>query len=142
MKNTLSIRKQSWFEKSNMTIEKILKYTYRWAAGLSQEQIRKELKLGRATGVDWDMFCREVCEVLLFDRSEQIGGKDVRVQIDESKFGKPKYYKGHRVEGQWLFRRMKENSRKCFMVKGEKRDRDTLIPLITKWIKPGSVINF
>ena len=78
--------------------------------------------------------------MLLFDRSEQIGGKGVRVQIDESKFGKRKYHKGHRVEGQWVFWGIEENSRECFMVTVEKRDRDTLIPLITKWIKPVSII--
>ncbi|KAM0685950.1 Phosphotyrosine-binding domain, partial [Conglomerata obtusa] len=32
----------------------------------------------------------------------QIGGKDIVVEIDESKFGKRKYNRGHRVLGTWV----------------------------------------
>jgi len=31
-----------------------------------------------------------------------LGGCDVVVGLDESKFGKRKYSKGHRVEGVWI----------------------------------------
>jgi len=33
----------------------------------------------------------------------QIGGVIVEVEIDDSKFGKQKYHKGHAIEGQWVF---------------------------------------
>ena len=36
-------------------------------------------------------------------RSKKIGGKDVVVEIDESKFGKRKYIVGHRVTWGWVF---------------------------------------
>lgn len=62
-----SIREGSWFENSNMTIEKVLKFTYWWCQDLNQWQIKQQLGLGSHTVVDWDMFCREVCEVALFD---------------------------------------------------------------------------
>ena len=39
----------------------------------------------------------------MLGNSEKIGGNGVEVEIDESKFGKHKYYRGHRVEGQWVF---------------------------------------
>lgn len=45
-----------------------------------------------------------------------------------------------RKEGTWVFGGIEENSRKCFMVPVEKRDRTTLIPIIEKWIEKGSVI--
>ena len=96
--------------------------------------------MGENAGVDWFAFCREVCEQMIMDRSEPIGGVGVRVQIDESKVGKRKYNKGHRVEGQWVFAGIEEESRKCFMVTVEKRDHETLLPLIQKWIKPGTTI--
>jgi len=44
-KSTVSIRKGSWFEQSNMTLEEILKFTYWWCQGLDQEQIKKQLKI-------------------------------------------------------------------------------------------------
>ena len=80
-----SIREESWFENSNFTIEEALKFTYRWCQDLNQWQIKQQLGLGSYTAVDWDMFCREVCEMALFDRRERIPGKVV--EIDESKIG-------------------------------------------------------
>lgn len=32
-----------------------------------------------------------------------VGGFGQVVKIDESKFGRRKYHRGHRVEGQWVF---------------------------------------
>ena len=73
-------------------------------------------------------------------RSEKLGGEGKVVQIDESKFGKRKYHRGHRVEGQWVFGGIENESRKSFMVAVEKRDERTLLPVIKKWIKPGTLI--
>jgi len=47
----LSIRKDSWFEKSWMTLEEILKLSYWWCQDLDQRQIKHELGLGESTGV-------------------------------------------------------------------------------------------
>ncbi len=55
-KKQMSIRKESWLEQSNMTMEEILKFSFWW----SQAQIDHQLGLFSRTGVDWDSFCREV----------------------------------------------------------------------------------
>lgn len=91
-KAEVSIRKGSWFEKSKITLEEMLKLTYWWCQDLDQAQIKHEVGLAESTGVDWDSFCRD-----------KLGGKGKVVQIDESKFGKRKYHRGHHVEGQWVF---------------------------------------
>lgn len=54
-----SIRTKSCFEKSNMTMEEIIKFTYWWCQDLEQAQIKHELGICSNTAVDWDMFCRE-----------------------------------------------------------------------------------
>lgn len=136
----MSIRAGSWFAQSKMTLEEILKYSYWWTQELDQAQIRHELGLATHTGVDWDSFCREVCEISLMEDSESIGGEGKVVQIDESKFGKRKYHRGHHVEGQWVFGGIENDSRKCFLIAVEKRDEQTLLPIIKKWIKPGTTI--
>jgi len=41
--------------------------------------------------------------VYLQDNSQKIGGPHLTVDIDDSKFGKLKYHRGHRVQGQWIF---------------------------------------
>ena len=135
-----SIREGSWFENSNMTIEEVLKFTYWWCQDLNQWQIKQQLGLGSHTAVDWDMFCREVCEVALFDGREKIGGPGKLVQIDESKIGKRKYHRGHVVEGQWVFGGIEEDSRKCFIATVEDRTEETLLNLIKGWIEPGTTI--
>ena len=139
-KTEISIRKGSWFEKSKMTLEEVLKLTYWWCQDLDQAQIKHELGLGESTGVDWDSFCREVCEISLLENSEILGEEGKIVQIDESKFGKRKYHRGHHVEGQWVFGGIEQDSRKCFLVAVEKRDEGTLLPIIQKWIAPGTII--
>ena len=129
-----SIRKGSWFSQSNMTLEEILKFTYWWCQDLEQSQITHELGLARGTGVDWDSFCREVYEITMFDSSQKLGGEGKIVQIDESKFGKRKYHRGHHVEGQWVFGGIEQESRKCFMIAVDERDEATLLPLIKRWM--------
>ena len=46
------------------------KYCYWWCQELDQAQTRHELGLATHTGVDWDSFCREVCEISLMVDSQ------------------------------------------------------------------------
>ena len=62
------------------------------------------------------------------------------MEIDESKFGKRKYHRGHHVEGQWVFGGYERGSGQVFMVAVEERGRDTLLPIIKEWIEPGTTI--
>ena len=137
-KCTLSIRKGSWFEESNLTLEEILKFMYWWTQGLNQDQIKKQLRINANTAVDWDVFCRETCEVTIENKSEKIGGTGKVVEKDESKVGKRKYHHGHRVGGQWIFGGVEEESRKCFLVPVEDHSEATLLPIIKKWIEHSS----
>lgn len=38
-----------------------------------------------------------------FSNPQKLGDLGVIVEIDESKFGKCKYHRGHHVEDQWIF---------------------------------------
>ena len=102
-------------------------------SGMSQEQVKDQMGIDSHTSVDWYHFHREICEEVVINRSEPIGGVGKRVQIDESKFGKRKYNKGHRVEGQWVFGGIEEGSQKQFMVPVERRNAETLLPLIARY---------
>lgn len=76
----------------------------------------------------------------MFDSSQKIGAEGKIVQIDESRFGKQKYHRLHRVKGQWVFGGIEQDSTKCFMVVVDKGDKATLLLLIERWIKPGTVL--
>jgi transposase-like protein len=90
--------------------------------------------------VDWDSFCQETSEIALLEREDKIGGPGKAVQIDESKFGKRKYHRGHQVEGQWVFGGIEDESRRSFMVAVEKCDEKKLLPIIEKHIAKGTTI--
>jgi len=62
------------------------------------------------------------------------------MEIDESKFCRRKYHRGHRVEGQWIFGGIERESGLCFLVPVERRDKGTLLSLIKDWILPGTRI--
>ncbi|XP_022161700.1 uncharacterized protein LOC111027609 [Myzus persicae] len=57
-----------------------------------------------------------------------------------SRNGRRKYHRGHRVEGQWIFGGIEQESGLCFLVPVERRDKVTLLSLIKDWILPGTCI--
>ena len=57
--------------------------------------------------------------------SEKIGGPNKTVEVDESKFGRRKYNRGHPVKGQWLFDCVERESGKTFLVPVLDRPTDT-----------------
>ena len=92
------------------------------------------------TVVDWYMFCREVCMLMMLNESVPLGGKGVIVETDKSKFGKMKYGRGRPVDGQWVFGGIERGMDRCFFRVVEQRNKDTLLPIIRDWVLPGSVV--
>ncbi len=50
---------------------------------------------------DYSYF-RQLAADSLDEHELEIGGPGIIVELDESKFGKRKYHRGHRVEGVWI----------------------------------------
>ena len=98
----------------------------------------------------WYIFIQEVIEEYVLGMPNSlVGGLGVIVQIDETKFGKRKNNCGHHVEGNWVFGgceyRFNESTGywyagKTFAVVVQQRDRETLFPIIARWILPGSTV--
>ncbi|KAK3890056.1 hypothetical protein Pcinc_005971 [Petrolisthes cinctipes] len=104
--------------------------------------VRNELGLFNKTICDWASFCREVLIEWSVKRQGKIGGKDMIVEINESKFGKRKYNVGRIVEGQWIFGGICRETKSTFLVPVEKLDKDTLLQIIKDKIEPDSIIIF
>ncbi|KCZ79822.1 hypothetical protein H312_02785, partial [Anncaliia algerae PRA339] len=52
-----------------------------------------------------------------------MGGSNIEVGMDETKFGKRKYNKGHKVEGVWIFGMVEIfKERKFLLILVEKRN--------------------
>jgi transposase-like protein len=64
------------------------------------------------------------------------------VEIDESKFGKRKYHRGHRVEGVWVVGGVEKTpERKCFLAVVNNRNTETMDTIIQNYVADGSVVH-
>ena len=85
-----SMRQNSWFSGSRLSIEKVLALTYAWAHKFSTTQAVHETSVAdestsTETVIDWYNYCREVCaDRIMNHHAGQIGGPGTTVEIDES----------------------------------------------------------
>ena len=77
---------------------------------------------------------------LYLNKFDKIGGNNAIVEIDESKFGKRKYNRGHRVEGVWVVGVAERISKRIVLRHVEKRDGFTLTTFCKKYIKKETTI--
>ncbi|GFU89687.1 putative transposase-like protein [Trichonephila clavipes] len=135
-----SVRKNSWFEESKLSMIEILKLTNMWVRKANRDFIDSELNVSKKTITDWMSFCREVCMEMCVYESSMLGGPDVIVEIDESMFGKRKYNRGKRVKGTWVFGGIERSTNKGFFHVVQDRSKDTLLASIKSNIKEGTTI--
>ena len=71
-----------------------------------------------------------------------LGGMGKIVELDESLIGNRKYNRGRLVKGKWLLRGVERGSNNCFLLECENNHRDhhTLIPIIKRHVRPGTLI--
>lgn len=123
---------------------------------------------GRSKGTvtDWYNMCREVCTAVISKKDKMIGSPENPTQIDEARFaGRRKYNRGRllagdspssnadennvnvqnncnygsRIDGPWVFGLKKGDDCRYFFV--ERRDKNTLLPIIKRECELGSVIH-
>jgi transposase-like protein len=136
----VSIKKGTFFEKSNLNLKQLLFIIWSFCKGHSNRFVEQELPISAKTVVDWYNVLREVCIQWAESQDQTIGGEGVVVEIDESMFTKRKYNRGRQRNGQWVFGGFERDSKKCFMVVVPSRGADVLLPLIKKYVRPGSII--
>lgn len=138
-------RRGTWFADSKLPIEKILMLSYCFSARYSNTKAISECsinneKTSSETVCDWYTYCMELCCEIVSENTRPIGGVGFTVEVDEGKFGKRKYNRGRFVDGQWVLGGICRETKKCFLVPVNKRDRSTLIPIIVANIMPGTTI--
>jgi hypothetical protein len=159
-KNQVPLRHKTWFANAHITLRKSLILTYCFVYNLDYKQAIHETSISEAdtsdddndnilstsstTIADYYSYCREVCVSVCekLATNKKIGGPGLTVEIDESKFGKRKFQKGRLIEGQWVFGGICRETKEIFLVPcpDNKRDKATLIPLITNHIADGSTV--
>jgi transposase-like protein len=87
------------------------------------------------------LYYRQLVASSLNEMDTCIGGDGVIVELDESKFGKRKYHRGHRVDGVWILggiARTAEN--KSFVCVVKNRISETLLDVISRHVAEGSIV--
>ena len=70
-----------------------------------------------------------------------IDGEKIIVEIDESKFWKRKNNKGHEVDGVWVLGLVERTkNKKILFIPVQNRSKNTLTPIILRYVKKGSII--
>lgn len=89
----------------------------------------------------WTSFIRQLVSDSLDEEEIVIGGPGIIVEIDETKLGKRKYNRGHRVEGVWTIAGIERTyERKIFLINVPDRTTETISKVISSFVLPGSII--
>lgn len=136
-----SVRLHSFFDGHKMKCFKILFIAYLWLIKTPFMSIVAASASGTSQVSGLQKKFRELIASSLEVDDTVIGGPGIVVEIDESKFGKRKYNRGHRVEGVWIVGGVERTrERKSFLVQVKDRKADILTYIITKHVREGSII--
>jgi len=137
----VSIYYKSFFSNSKLSPHQVLFVAYLWLAGDSHKQILLKTSHSANTISDYLRMFRDLVSEHVKESTEKIGGPGIIVEIDESKFGKRKYHKGHHVEGVWVFGGVERTpERKIFVMSVPDRKEGTLLNILHQYVEKGSII--
>ena len=130
----------TFFAKSKLRHDKVMQMAYFWLSKASTTQIVTYTQVSGKSVQAY--YFQELVADTLDEEDFVIGGEGVVVEVDETKLGKRKYNRGHRVDGVWVFCAVeKTTERKVFLKILENRTSETLASLILEHIRPGSIVN-
>ena len=139
-----SLRYNTWFDGSHLELWQALHLVYAFIEQKTVEQAMAEVGVAANTVVDWFHFCREVCNVVLLNRNEQIGGEGHVVEVDESHLRTRKYYRDRLSFGEreqvWVVGGIDRTTKQSLVVHVENRNAETLLPILHQYILPGTVV--
>lgn len=146
----LTIRAHTFFNGSKLKCCQIMHLGYLWLNRNSQTQVTDSYFIIQAmneTGCSSNTVTafyshfRSLVSTTLSDEDTRIGGPGVFVQIDETKLGKRKYHRGHRVEGVWILVGVElTEARRVFLHRVQDRKAATLEAIIQDHVEPGSIV--
>ena len=151
----------TWLERAKLTPQDAILLMYFFGLELTNDQIKHEFSGFRDNGTTLSdetiSDYRSLFRDSLKQREEKVereegplGGENVCVQLDESKFGRRKHNRGRLVDGPWMLGMIDEPpvdaDKNAFygmrieICPDNKRDSATLIPLIQKHVQVGTTI--
>lgn len=139
LRNTFS--QTGLFNRSRTRMHKLLLIFWLYIFKMPVTGIITGVKLSSGSVCKWTKRVRRMCAEKICREERNIGGKEVIVEVDETKMGKRKYNRGHRVEGVWVIVGIERREGKAFFaVDVEKRDYETIKVIFQKYIHPESIV--
>ena len=137
----VSLVENTFFGTAKLPVNKILYLGYLWLLDVPHGAIQVMTGVSSATVTNWAMYFSDLVGLDIEEHHEMIGGPGIEVEIDESKFGKRRAHRGHRVDGVWVVGAVERTEeRRMFAVQVRDRTEPTLTALIQRHIHPGSQI--
>lgn len=137
----VSIFYKSFFLNSKVDVSILLQFGYFFLSKASHTQIMTYTGLTEKTVTSYLKYFRELLADSLDEEQIIIGGDGVLVQVDETKLGKRKYNRGHRVEGVWVIGGVElTEERKVFLKIIETRDSETISNVLLNYVSVGSTL--
>ena len=159
-------KKQDGTPACSLSLCDILELVYNFTSCMNQsiDNISARTGMARSTIIYWQTYLRRVCSEIIQRKPKMRGSREHPIEIDESRFaGRRKYNRGRmldgdhraesedgevvlqnqrnhgrRIDGPWVFGLKKGRDCRYFFV--NKRDRNTLIPIIQREVEVGSCI--
>lgn len=136
-----SLLKGTFFAGHVLKLHQILMMAFMWLSKTPQSSVIMMTGHSKTTVTAFFKYFRELVSDAVDLEDVKIGGPGVIVEVDETKMGKRKYHRGHRVEGVWVVGGVERTeARKVFACPVEQRDSDTLLAVIRAHVLPGSIV--
>jgi len=123
-RKSVTIRANSFFAGCRLPYSKILLIGYIW---LCKSPVSCAISISGCSSHTICEFYYEFRELVsnIFETEDtSIGGENIIVEVDESKLGKRKYNRGHKVEGVWVVGGIERtDERKAFIVQVQNRTK-------------------
>lgn len=142
--NDGSLLKGSYFHHAKLSAKELMILLCEWCKGSSNISASIELDVAPSTITRWySRFNKSVSDFIFsYIHSQQIGGDDCIVEIDETVLVKNKYHQGRLLEYQvWAIGGVVRGHAHTFFIEiVEDRSRNTIIEILRRKIAPGSTI--
>jgi hypothetical protein len=136
-----SISSHTFFSGSRLSFNEILLLGKLWLDKVSVDSAISFTGHSPNTVVTFWRHFRQLVASTLELEDTIIGGPGIIVQVDESKLGRRKYNRGHRVEGIWILVGVEiSEARRVFIIPVEFRNEETIKAVVRSHVLPGSRI--
>jgi transposase-like protein/predicted RNA-binding Zn-ribbon protein involved in translation (DUF1610 family) len=136
-----SIRKGTFFYGSALKCVDILRLGHLWLCQVHRDSAALLTGHSPNTVTAFFKHFRQLVSSSLTEEDSVIGGPGIVIEVDETKLGKRKYHRGHRVEGAWVLVGIERTEEaRVFLVPVEDRSANTLTEVLSRHVRPGSIV--